>query len=64
VQTAIDLIGATTTETGLKVICVRDDTDYVLAKKVSDADFETINIQRIEPFGNWNYLIRPRQAFK
>jgi hypothetical protein len=32
VQTAIDLIGATRTATGLTVICVRDDTEYGLAK--------------------------------
>jgi hypothetical protein len=33
IQTAIDLIGATQTTTGLIVICVRDDTEYELAKK-------------------------------
>jgi hypothetical protein len=48
VQTAIDLIGTTETTTGLKVICIRDDTEYELAKKVSDEDFATINIIRIE----------------
>jgi len=59
VQTAIDLIGSTRTNTGLKVICVRDDTEYELAKKVSDADFESINIDKIAPFGCWNYSFRP-----
>jgi hypothetical protein len=33
VQTAVDLIGSTQTTTGLKVICVRDDVEYELAKK-------------------------------
>jgi hypothetical protein len=33
VQTAVDLIGTTRTTTGLTVICVRDDTEYKLAKK-------------------------------
>ena len=60
VQTAVDLIGATTTTTGLKVICVRDDTEYELAKKVSDADFAGINIVKIAPFESWNYRILPR----
>jgi len=59
VQTAIDLIGATKTETGLEVICVRDNTDYELAKKVSDEEFDTINIQKIPPFESWNYHILP-----
>jgi hypothetical protein len=57
VQTAIDLIGATKTETGLEVICVRDNTEYKLAKKVSDEDFATINLQKIPPFESWNYRI-------
>jgi len=60
VQTAVDLIGATQTTTGLKVICVRDDTEYELARKVSDDDFETINIAKIAPFESWNYRILPR----
>ena len=50
VQTAIDLIGATRTTTGLKVICVQDDTEYELAKKVSDEDFATINLEKIATF--------------
>ncbi|GHT18123.1 hypothetical protein AGMMS49573_10860 [Endomicrobiia bacterium] len=58
-QTAVDLIGSTKTTTGLEVICVRDDTDYELAQKVSDEDFETININKIKPFESWNYKILP-----
>jgi hypothetical protein len=59
VQAAVDLIGATTTNTGLKVICVRDDTDYELAKKVSDEEYATINLQKILPYEFWNYFILP-----
>jgi len=60
IQTAIDLIGATRTTTGLKVICVRDDTNYELAGKVSDEEFATINLVKIAPFESWNYHILPR----
>ena len=60
VQTAVDLIGSTRTTTGLEVICVRDDTKYELAKKVSDKDFELISIDKIPPFELWNYKIFPR----
>lgn len=59
VQTAVDLIGATKTTTGLEVICVRDDTEYKLARKVSDEDFKTICIDKIKPFTAWNYKILP-----
>ena len=59
VQTAVDLIGSTKTTTGLKVICVRDDTEYKLARKVSDDDFDSILIRKIPPFESWNYIILP-----
>jgi hypothetical protein len=60
VQTAVDLIGSTRTTAGLEVICVRDDTEYQLARKVSDDEFETILIDKIAPFKSWNYKILPR----
>lgn len=60
VQTAVDLIGSTKTTTGLEVICVRDDTEYKLAQKVSDADFIAISIKNIPPFPLWNYKISPQ----
>jgi hypothetical protein len=56
VETAVNLIGSTTTRTGLKVICQRDDTVYELAQSVSDEDFEAINIDKIPPRETWNYL--------
>ena len=59
VQTAVDLIGSTKTTAGLEVICVRDDTNYKLAKKVSDEHFEAIAICKIKPFESWNYKILP-----
>lgn len=60
VQTAVKLIGSTRTKTGLNVICVRDDTEYELARKVSDSDFAQIKIDKITPFVSWNYKILPR----
>jgi hypothetical protein len=57
VQTAVDLIGSTQTATGLKVICVRDETEYELAKKVSDEDFAAMNLVKTGPFESWNYRI-------
>ena len=59
VQTAVDLIGSTRTTTGLEVICVRDDTEYKLAKKVADNEFEAISIDKLPPFQSWNYKILP-----
>jgi hypothetical protein len=59
VQTAVDLNGSTHTNTGLKVVCVRDDTEYALKKKVPDEEFEAFAIDKIPPFESWNYTIFP-----
>jgi transposase len=59
IETVINLISSTTTKSGLSVFCERDDTVYPLAQKVSDKEFKSINIRKIEPFGEWNYIISP-----
>ena len=58
IQTVIDLIGSTTTEQGLKVKCVLDERDYPTGIKVQDEDYERIDIERIDPMPDWNYIIR------
>jgi hypothetical protein len=60
VQSAVDLIGSTRTKAGLEVVCVRDDTEYELSKKVSDEDFLAISLVKIQPFVSWNYKILPQ----
>jgi len=59
VEAAVKLIGSTTTATGLKVVCQRDNAKYELKKKVSDEEFESIKFDIIEPFGSWNYILKP-----
>jgi len=59
VETVVNLISATVTKTGLAVICERDDRIYPLAQKVSDEDFDAINIRKLAPFTEWNYIIFP-----
>jgi hypothetical protein len=61
VQTAVDLIGSTQTAAGLKVICVRDDSEYEPVKKVSDEDVAAVNLVKIAPFESWNYRIFPHR---
>lgn len=58
IQTVIDLIGSTTTEQGLKVKCVLDEREYPTGIKVQDEDYERIDIERIDPMRDWNYIIR------
>jgi hypothetical protein len=60
-QVIIDLIGATTTKTGLKVACELDDNVYPKGIVVSDAEMAAINIVRAEFHGEWNYTIKPSE---
>ena len=55
----VDLIGATTTETGLKVVCELDDNLYPKGIIVSDEELAALNIVRAEFHGEWNYTIKP-----
>jgi transposase len=59
VETVIQLIGSTTTTTGLKIVCVKDDTVYKIGVKVSDEDFAAINIKESSTLPSWNYIISP-----
>jgi hypothetical protein len=61
IETTIDLIGSTTTMAGLKVLCVRDENIYAIGIKVSDDDFERINIKREATCPDWNYIISPNK---
>jgi hypothetical protein len=58
-QVIIDLIGATTTKTGLKVIGELDDNQYPKGIVVSDEELAAINIVRADFHGEWNYTIKP-----
>ena len=59
VETIVNLISSTTTNTGLSVICEFDNNIYPLKQKVSDKEFEKINIRKMSPFTEWNYIIFP-----
>jgi hypothetical protein len=58
-QVIIDLIGATTTATGLKVVCELDDNVYPKGVVVSNEELAAINIVRADFHGEWNYTIKP-----
>ena len=57
----VELIGATTTETGLKVECLLDERTYEKGIKVSDDEMKALDITG-DPFHpEWNYTIKPRR---
>ena len=57
----VELIGATTTKTGLKVECAIDPRTYEKGVKVSDAEMASLNITGDEFHPEWNYTIKPRR---
>ncbi|MDH5658995.1 MAG: ISAzo13 family transposase [Nitrosopumilus sp.] len=59
-QTIVNLIAATTTETGLDVHCELDDAEYEKGRKVTDDEMAVINIRRHRFHPEWNYTISPR----
>jgi hypothetical protein len=58
-EVAINLIAATKTSGGLKVECELDEKKYSIGRKVTDKEFQEINIIRDEFHGEWNYTILP-----
>ena len=56
----VELIGATTTTTGLKVECALDTRSYEKGVKVSDAEMAALDITGDDFHPEWNYTIKPR----
>jgi hypothetical protein len=59
-QVIVQLIAATTTKAGLTVRCELDPNSYPAGIKVADAELASINLQRHDFHGDWNYTISPR----
>ena len=60
--TVVELIGATTTRTGLKVECALDERTYEKGLKVSKAEMASLDITGDEFHPEWNYTIKPRRS--
>ena len=60
----VNLISATTTDTGLTVKCVVDYNEYKKGIDVSDEELEKVNLHRDAFHGEWNYSIFPLPFMK
>jgi hypothetical protein len=60
----VELIGATTTKSGLRVECALDLRTYQKGIKVSDAEMQSLEITGDTFHPEWNYTVRPRQPAK
>ena len=61
-QVIVNLISATTTNSGLSVRSRIDDRIYPKGRRVSDAELATVNIEPNRFHGEWNYTIHPTCA--
>lgn len=59
-ETIINLIGATTTSTGLEVYARLDKGSYPAKIKVSDNTLKAVNLHGDEFHPEWNYCIKPQ----
>jgi hypothetical protein len=57
-QVVVNLIGATTTETGLRVQADLDTEVYPTKVKVTDKEMATVNLHPHHFHGEWNYTIK------
>jgi len=60
-EIVVNLIGSTTTESGLKVHAKLDGAKYEKGHKVSKEEFGAINLSPSRFHGEWNYVIRPNR---
>jgi hypothetical protein len=60
----VELIGRTTTTTGLRVAAVRLDGHFPTGLSVSDAEMASLKITRHKTCPRWNYTIEPRSSGK
>jgi len=58
-ETILNLIGATTTDTGLAVTATLDTGSYPTGIKISDREMQDLPITRHEFHGDWNYTLHP-----
>jgi hypothetical protein len=59
VETVVNLIGSTTTKTGLRIRAEPDRNTYAPKIKISDDQMENIRLSRSRARGLWNYRIDP-----
>ncbi len=59
-EVVVNLIGATTTRTGLRVRSELDPNVYPAGVRVSDAEMETLDLRPDAFHGEWNYTLLPR----
>jgi hypothetical protein len=59
-EVVVNLIGHTTTKTGLTIRSALDENSYPTGREVTEQQMENLAIKRDKFHGEWNYTIRPK----
>jgi len=63
-EVIVNLIASTKTEKGLEVTCELDIKTYDTGIKIKDEDMKSINLEKHDFHGEWNYTISPKNIIK
>jgi hypothetical protein len=63
-EVIVNLIASTQTEKGLEVTCELDTKTYDTGIKVKDEEMKSINLEKHDFHGEWNYTVRPNNIIK
>jgi transposase len=63
-EVIVNLIASTKTEKGLEVTCELDTKTYDTGIKIKDEDMKSINLEKHDFHGEWNYTISPKNIIK
>lgn len=61
-EAVVNLIGGTTTKSGLRVKAVLDTRDYAPGVKITDDQMQALRLKPHAFHGDWNYSLEPRDA--
>jgi hypothetical protein len=61
-EAVVNLIGGTTTRSGLRVKAVLDTSEYAPGEKITDDQMQALHLKPHAFHGDWNYTIEPRRA--
>jgi transposase len=59
-EVVVNLIGHTTTQTGLEIHSELNESSYPTGREVTDQQMESLSIKRDKFHGEWNYTLVPR----
>jgi hypothetical protein len=61
-ETVVNLIGATTTKSGLWVKALLDTREYEPGQKIADDEMHNLRVKPHRFHGDWNYTVQPRRT--